>query len=229
VLLLQEEMDAVQELCKVVRMHKGAGRALGGDSIETGAGVRARRRKEEEGPPDVCHTKTLKMLNEHAMQIVQGRALALQFADLAPFERPFYRRTDEQHTHEGEDGETEDEGEYDASVEYDTLAFDFAPSFNFHVDRFEFGRDRVYSATAQAIRFIDAIEAEAERVAMELFPPLPGGKQQAPYGAIHLRRDGYEGFCFGSGLKFYDNKRFGLEMNPKRCFPSVQVVLPVVL
>jgi hypothetical protein len=174
VLLLQEEMDAVQELCKVVRMHKGAGRALGGDSIETGAGVRARRRKEEEGPPDVCHTKTLKMLNEHAMQIVQGRALALQFADLAPFERPFYRRTDEQHTHEGEyeggrkdkgeDGEAEGEGEYGASIEYDTLAFDFAPSFNFHVDRFEFGRDRVYSATAQAIRFIDAIEAEAERV-----------------------------------------------------------------
>ena len=63
----------------------------------------------------------------------------------------------------------------------DVLAFDFAPSYNFNVDRFDF--DHELRAAHRALRYAPPIRGLAARAARDLF-------DGEPFAAAHLRRDG---------------------------------------
>ena len=70
----------------------------------------------------------------------------------------------------------------------DTLAFDYAPSFSFHMDNLQF--DFLLLGAMRATRFRPKLVALAEATRTHLFG-------HNPYLAAHLRRDGYQNFCFG--------------------------------
>ncbi|KAL1523344.1 hypothetical protein AB1Y20_018289 [Prymnesium parvum] len=103
----------------------------------------------------------------------------------------------------------------------DVLALDFAPSYNFHVDRFAF--DKELRVVHRYTRFTPRLQQGAEEAARLTF----GG---APYLAVHLRRDGYERYCHGasSGLSHYKWRRFGVHVSAEACFPSVSSVAAAV-
>ena len=97
----------------------------------------------------------------------------------------------------------------------DVVAFDFAPSYSFRLERFDF--DAELRGVQRALRFAPALERAADAAAAVLF----GGER---YVAAHLRRDGYEGYCAGSGLGYYGGRRYGFAVAPEMCFPSVAAV-----
>ena len=83
----------------------------------------------------------------------------------------------------------------------DALAFDYGPSFNFRTDCFEFDRElkRVHRATPFA--------AHLHVHAREALQAMMGDE---PFLAVHLRRDGYQHYCAGSGLQHYGGQRYGV-------------------
>ena len=97
----------------------------------------------------------------------------------------------------------------------DVVAFDFAPSYSFRLERFDF--DPELRGVQRALRFARALERAADAAAAALF----GGER---YVAAHLRRDGYEGYCAGSGLGYYGGRRYGFAVAPEMCFSSVAAV-----
>ena len=95
----------------------------------------------------------------------------------------------------------------------DALALDFAPSHNFQLDQFEF--DSELRSTMRAVRFSTQLHLRAKEAALATF-----GSE--PYLAAHFRRDGYEHYCAGSGLSHYGRLRYGVQVSPEMCFPSVK-------
>jgi len=98
----------------------------------------------------------------------------------------------------------------------DALVLDFAPSYNFNLDCFAF--DTELRAVQQAAAFaapLLALAREAQRATL-------GDDER--YLAAHLRRDGYEYYCFGRGLGHYGGRRFGVAVAEPMCFPSVALV-----
>ena len=69
----------------------------------------------------------------------------------------------------------------------------------------------------RALRFAAPIRAAAAAAARELF-----GEER--YLAGHLRRDDYEGYCFGEGLAHFGWRRFGVQVTTEMCFPSLPTV-----
>ena len=94
----------------------------------------------------------------------------------------------------------------------DALTLDFAPSYNFRWDAFEF--DAELRASMRAADFSPRLRALARRAARALFG-------RSPYLGAHLRRDGYEHYCAGSGLEFFGGRRYGVQVSTEMCFPSV--------
>ena len=101
------------------------------------------------------------------------------------------------------------------------IAFDFAPSYNFHVDRLRF--DPELRNVRRRFRWIEAVTAPARRIERELRLAAVAGGSQLSYVAIHLRRRGYGEFC-SSGLDFYQRKRFGVEVSEEMCWPTADTV-----
>lgn len=105
------------------------------------------------------------------------------------------------------------------STEVDVLAFDFAPSYNFRFDHFNF--DWELRRTRRALRFQPALEAVSDSVAVELF-------NCQPYVALHLRRDGFSEFCQAEELRAaagLRKLRFGFTVTSATCNPGEQDVL----
>ena len=71
------------------------------------------------------------------------------------------------------------------------------------------------------LRFATPLRAAAAAAAARLF----GGD---PYVALHLRRDGYEHYCAGSGLRHYGGMRYGVRVRREMCYPSVVDVAAAV-
>ncbi|CAE8582259.1 unnamed protein product [Polarella glacialis] len=108
-------------------------------------------------------------------------------------------------------------GRYAANV--DVLVFDFAPSYNFRFDRFDF--DWELRRNRRALRFSSALEDAAERAVAELF----GG---GSFVALHLRRDGYAEFCHAEELRAAAGGaklRFGFRSSRAACNPSEDELL----
>lgn len=103
----------------------------------------------------------------------------------------------------------------DAAAAPDTLALDFAPSYNFAVDDFEFDRELV--TVQRATPFHPRLHALADAAVASLFAAPSAG-----YVAAHLRRDGYQGYCSGAGLGHYGGRRYGVSVSAEMCYPSVQ-------
>ena len=137
-----------------------------------------------------------KLVNRHASQLGEWSAIARQHPDV-----------------QGEPLDWRARGMVDA------LAFDFAPSFNFRLDRLDF--DPALRQLHQHVRFAKPLRAAAAAAVLRLF----GGE---PYLALHLRRDGYEHYCAGSGLRHYGGMRYGVRVRREMCFPSVDEVAAAV-
>ncbi|CAE8586653.1 unnamed protein product, partial [Polarella glacialis] len=108
-------------------------------------------------------------------------------------------------------------GRYAANV--DVLVFDFAPSYNFRFDRFDF--DWELRRNRRALRSSSALEDAAERAVAELF----GG---GSFVALHLRRDGYAEFCHAEELRAAAGGaklRFGFRSSRAACNPSEDELL----
>ena len=88
-------------------------------------------------------------------------------------------------------------------------------SFNFRVDCFAF--DPELQAAQRAASFAPALHQLARRAQHALFG-------RGRFLAAHLRRDGYESYCAGSGLRYYGEKRYGVQVDPEMCFPSIAQV-----
>lgn len=97
----------------------------------------------------------------------------------------------------------------------DALVLDFAPSYNFNLDCFEF--DPELRAVQRAVPFAATLRQLAREARRQLFA-------DEPYLAAHLRRDGYEHYCAGPGLRHYGGRRFGVRVTEQMCFPSVEFV-----
>eukprot|EP00750_Incisomonas_marina_P006827 INCI14723.2.p1 GENE.INCI14723.2~~INCI14723.2.p1 ORF type:complete len:1089 (-),score=149.70 INCI14723.2:677-3943(-) len=98
---------------------------------------------------------------------------------------------------------------------FDTLAFDYAPSFGYYMDGFAF--DTELRGVMRATMFNSEIVDLARALSKLLF-----GERR--YIGAHLRRNGYDKFCFGRGLEYYAGRRFGREVTPGMCFPSLAQV-----
>ena len=101
----------------------------------------------------------------------------------------------------------------------DALVLDFAPSYNFNLDCFEF--DAELQAAQRAVSFAPRLHRLAEEAKR-----LTVGHQR--YLALHLRRDGYELYCAGTGLRHYGGRRFNVDVTRRMCFPSVADVATTV-
>ena len=157
---------------------------------------------DEKLPVPNCEELEAELINHHAMEIMQWRTMGAQFPRLHSKTGPC-------------DGVA---GENDCKCSHlDVVAFDFAPSFNFKVDSFDF--DPTLQRVRSAIRFTDRLQVMARDLARTMF-----GTSDVRFGAIHLRRDGYELFCFGRGLQYYKGKRFGYQVTDDMCFPSIAQV-----
>ena len=105
------------------------------------------------------------------------------------------------------------------------VAFDFAPSYNFQVDRLQF--DPTLRQMRQRLKWVAAVRAPAERLEDALRSEArrvnPGPDGTGAFVAVHLRRRGYEHFC-GAGLDYYQRLRFGVEITEEMCMPSAESV-----
>ena len=97
----------------------------------------------------------------------------------------------------------------------DAIVFDFAPAYNFNVDCFEF--DNALKRVQAVSRFHPRLLSLAEEAKHALMG-------QRHYLAAHLRRDGYEQYCIGSGLHFFKSQRFGVHVTQNMCYPSIPTV-----
>lgn len=152
------------------------------------------------GPAADCEELEAELVNTHSNEILQWRSMGSQFPRLHPSEVDSCSGAASQNSCE--------------CSPLDVVAFDFAPSHNYKLDGFDF--DPVLQRVRDAIRFTDQLQAAARDLVRDLF-----GTSDARYGAIHLRRDGYEFFCFGRGLQYYKGKRFGYQVTGDMCFPSI--------
>ena len=100
----------------------------------------------------------------------------------------------------------------------DVLALDFAPSYNFNLDCFNSDDELV--AAQRAARFAPHLHDLANQAAEEMFGAGAGG-ESGRFLAAHLRRDGYESYCAGSGLDYFGRRRYGVRVTPAMCYPSV--------
>ena len=101
------------------------------------------------------------------------------------------------------------------------IAFDFAPSYNFNVDRLHF--DPTLRDIRRRFQWVDAVTAPASRLERALRADAVAGGSEPSYVAIHLRRRGYSDFC-SNGLDFYQRMRFGVEVTEQMCWPSAETV-----
>jgi len=101
----------------------------------------------------------------------------------------------------------------------DALVFDYAPSYSFGVDQLRF--DAELTRLHRHVRFAPRLRAAAAAAVSRLFG-------DEPYVAVHLRRDGYEHYCAGSGLRHYGGKRYGVAVTRQMCFPSVGEVAAAI-
>ena len=175
-----------------------------------------------------------RLVNQHALELLRWRSIARAHPDLKGerLPRPAVqeeggeavreegreagrRKGGREHTRRGGSSG----GSQPMRRVLDVVAFDFAPSYNFQLDGFEF--DAELRATQRAVRFAPALRRAAEEAAHATF----GG---AAYLAAHLRRDGYEHYCSSStgGLAHYSRVRFGVNVTAEACFPSVVQVTP---
>ena len=105
----------------------------------------------------------------------------------------------------------------------DAVAFDYAPSFNFHLDCFTF--DAELRDSHRAIPFAPTLVDLARTAARQLFG-------EARFLAAHVRRDGYDRYCSGAGLQgqVFKGRRFGVHVTPEMCYPSMgEVAASLVL
>ena len=98
----------------------------------------------------------------------------------------------------------------------DALVFDYAPSYGFNLDCFEF--DPELAAVQRAAPFSPTLLGLASDARHAMFG-------DEPYLAVHLRRDGYEHYCAGSGLRMYGGIRFGVTVTEEMCYPSIATVV----
>ena len=101
----------------------------------------------------------------------------------------------------------------------DALVFDYAPSYSFGVDQLRF--DAELTRLHRHVRFAPRLRAAAAAAAARLFG-------DEPFVAAHLRRDGYEHYCAGSGLRHYGGRRYGVGVTRQMCFPSVGEVAAAI-
>eukprot|EP00434_Breviolum_minutum_P040456 symbB.v1.2.035951.t1/scaffold4962.1/size32411/2 len=95
----------------------------------------------------------------------------------------------------------------------DILTFDFAPSYNFHFDRFQF--DWELQRTRRALQ----VAPRWRHMAMVL------GEEMGEYIALHLRRDGYDTFCRSEEERWQRGRgktRFGFRPTMAACFASLE-------
>ena len=131
------------------------------------------------------------------------------------------------------------------------VALDFAPAYNYHVDRLAFDHSLVQvraalrppvAVAAPAEQLIAALRSWSGHVsaaATRTVRPGGVGNDGGRYAAVHLRRNGYEQFCKGSsgkqqqqqqggemtsGLGFYGRQRFGFAISDEMCYPSTITV-----
>ena len=102
-----------------------------------------------------------------------------------------------------------------ASLVPDALVLDYAPSYNFNLDCFDF--DSELRAVHRALPFAPHLHRHAHQARHTTVG-------DARYLAAHLRRDGYGLYCAGSGLAHYGRRRFGVTVSAQMCFPSVAQV-----
>jgi hypothetical protein len=103
------------------------------------------------------------------------------------------------------------------------VAFDFSPSYNFHVDQLRF--DSTLRGVRSRLRWVGAVTAPAKLLeeALRADAPAVGSAENGRFVAVHLRRRGYKHFC-DSGLDFYQRMRFGVKVTQEMCWPSPETV-----
>lgn len=148
-----------------------------------------------------------RLINNHASELVQWTQLARTLSlgkDLHPVD-------DLQRYRQGSNAMN--------IAALDVLVFDFAPSYNFRFDRFDF--DWELRRNRRALRFRQDLERSADEIVAQLF----GGQR---FVALHLRRDGYAEFCRAEALREaagFGKLRFGFRTTQGACNPSEEDLL----
>lgn len=104
-------------------------------------------------------------------------------------------------------------------TDVDVVAFDFAPSYNFRFDRFNF--DWELRRSRRALRFRPDLEEAADRAVAALFG-------DRPFMSLHWRRDGFSHFCRMEVLRHaagLGRLRFGYVVTGSMCDPSADDVV----
>eukprot|EP00931_Biecheleriopsis_adriatica_P004740 TRINITY_DN106370_c0_g1_i1.p1 TRINITY_DN106370_c0_g1~~TRINITY_DN106370_c0_g1_i1.p1 ORF type:complete len:1066 (-),score=241.87 TRINITY_DN106370_c0_g1_i1:173-3370(-) len=104
-------------------------------------------------------------------------------------------------------------------ADIDVVVFDFAPSYNFKYDQFDF--DWELRRNRRALSFKADLVRAADAAVEELF-------QNQPFVALHLRKDGYEHFCQQEERRAAEGRaklRWGFKVTRQLCNPSQADVL----